>query len=451
LPPKIHTDIPSRVGTDFVQAFEVRLVEKTTSSWEFWFGLIEQYVLDNGDAQVHIDYTVDGHRLGRWCSSQRVKYLRDELAPDQAARLEDLPGWSWQRNDDRWEKGFALLLAYVDSHGHALVGAREVFQGFPLGSWAANQRRAYRRDELEHDRRQRLDTVPAWVWSLEEERWERGFDYLVQYVAHYKHSRVPQPFTNDDGFRLGAWVNFQRTRFNRGALETERAERLAVLPGWVWRASEAKWEEGFERLREYADEHGNVRVPRDYKPDGFKLRIWATNQRTKFGKLSRDRQRRLQDLPGWNEYGHNAKWEAGFQRLLDFVQEHGDAKVLRSYEVEGYPLGSWVMTQRQEFRKGTLSAERQERLARLPGWDWDRRIGKWDEGLQHLIEYVNDNGLANPASSYIAPDGYRLGAWTQQQRYLHNKTGQLHAERKKQLEKLPGWDWNPPRGAAARH
>ena len=49
------------------------------------------------------------------------------------------------------------------------------------------------------------------------------------------------------------------------------------------------------------------------------------------------------------------KWEAGFQRLLDYVNEHGDAKVERPYEIDGYPLGTWAMTQRQQFRKGKLS------------------------------------------------------------------------------------------------
>jgi predicted helicase len=49
LPEKIHTDIPaSRVGAGFVRAFEVRLVEQTTASWEFWFGLLEQFVERNG-------------------------------------------------------------------------------------------------------------------------------------------------------------------------------------------------------------------------------------------------------------------------------------------------------------------------------------------------------------------------------------------------------------------
>ena len=43
LPTKIHVDVPTKVGADFAAAFDVRLVERTTITWEFWFGLLEQF------------------------------------------------------------------------------------------------------------------------------------------------------------------------------------------------------------------------------------------------------------------------------------------------------------------------------------------------------------------------------------------------------------------------
>jgi Helicase conserved C-terminal domain len=52
LPDKIHVDVPAKVGADFARAFGVRLVEQTTTSWEFWFGLLEKYVAENGTARV---------------------------------------------------------------------------------------------------------------------------------------------------------------------------------------------------------------------------------------------------------------------------------------------------------------------------------------------------------------------------------------------------------------
>jgi hypothetical protein len=146
-------------------------------------------------------------------------------------------------------------------------------------------------------------------------------------------------------------------------------------------------------------------------------------------------------VPGWDDYSHNAKWEAGFQRLLDYVKENGTAAVPRPYVVEGYPLGSWVMTKRQEFKKGTLSQERKQLLQELPGWTEDAQAAKWEEGFRHLVEYVEENGHACPPSDCVSND-YRLGPWIGQQR-LHFAKETLRADRTDRLDKLPGWEWEP--------
>lgn len=290
--------------------------------------------------------------------------------------------------------------------------------------------------------------LPGWTWDPVADRWEEGgFSRLVDYMERHGDARVPQSYLVD-GYNLGSWVNTQRSRHNQKRLESDRAQRLAELPGWVWSAREAKWDEGFQHLREFAQAHRNVAVPIDYEAHGFKLRNWLVNNRVKFARLSQDRQRRLQALPGWDNYSHDVKWEKGFQHLIAYVKERGDAKVERSYVVDGYPLGSWAMTQRLEFTKGRLAKDRVERLAALPGWDWDRRRSKWEEGHDRLVEYLQRNG-SPPPQGYVDETGYRLAAWVSQQRHL-NRTGELDPDRWERMNKLRGWEWNPPRGAVAR-
>ena len=55
-----------------------------------------------------------------------------------------------------------------------------------------------------------------------------------------------------------------------------------------------------------------------------------------------DRERRLQELPGWLWNPHVDRWEKDFRRLMDYVERHGDARTPQSYTVDGYPLGRWV-------------------------------------------------------------------------------------------------------------
>lgn len=64
------------------------------------------------------------------------------------------------------------------------------------------------------------------------------------------------------------------------------------------------------------------------------------------------------------------QWEEGFSRLLEYVERHADARVPKSYTVDGYNLGGWVNNQRSVHSRGSLDAERERRLVDVPGWKW---------------------------------------------------------------------------------
>jgi predicted helicase len=52
IPDKIHLDVTRDVSQEFSDAFDVRLVEQTSESWEWWYGLLKRYVQEHGDARV---------------------------------------------------------------------------------------------------------------------------------------------------------------------------------------------------------------------------------------------------------------------------------------------------------------------------------------------------------------------------------------------------------------
>ena len=89
----------------------------------------------------------------------------------------------------------------------------------------------------------------------------------------------------------------QRDTYRRGKLSEDRAERLSALKGWLWDPIDAAWEEKFSELLAYVEQHGNAAVKRDGSPLGG----WVKKQRDTYrrGKLSADRFKRLDKLPGW--------------------------------------------------------------------------------------------------------------------------------------------------------
>ena len=64
VPAKINFDLPARIGNDFIEAFGVRLVNETSASWEFWFGLLQRFAEREGHCRVVQTWTENGYASG---------------------------------------------------------------------------------------------------------------------------------------------------------------------------------------------------------------------------------------------------------------------------------------------------------------------------------------------------------------------------------------------------
>ena len=443
LPVKIHNDLPFTVGTEFARAFDVRLVEQTTLPWDFWFGLLGKYVAENGTARVPFTAMVRGYKLGQWINAQRNAYVAGVLSPERTKRLESLPGWTWNARLERWEDGYDALCRYVDEFGDARVQYQCVYKGFKLGIWVTTQRRTYALGKLERERQERLLQLPGWMWDVNEEQWEEGFDHLVEFVERTGTARMPRKYIDDSGFALGAWVNTQRQLGNRGDLDPARVKRLEALPGWSWHMKNDAWDEKFSLLMEYASQHGNPNVPSAYVFKGVTLGSWAAVQRraAAAGRLDPDRYRRLDNLPGWVWLTFDARWEESFGKLLKYVEREGTSFVPMSYNLGGYALGGWVSLQRTKKASRELSEDRQRRLEALPGWVWDVKGEQWEAAFALLQRYTKAEGNPDVPGGHVF-EGYKLGDWVERQRSAYTK-GKLSTDRERRLEAVKGWQWNP--------
>ena len=430
LPEKIRLDIPAKVGVDFANAFDVRLVEQTTPSWEFWYGLLERYVAENGTSRVPQSGVFEGFKLGQWVSIQRYKW--ETLSDDRRQRLQPLPGWTLDTRTDQWEEGFRQLQEYVAQHGDARVRDDHVANdGYNLGKWVGKQRAKWQ--SLSEGQRQRLLGLPGWTLDAREAMWEQGFRLLKDYTGEYGHARPPRG-CEVEGVDLESWVRRQRSTWD--SLSDERRHRLQQLPGWTLDTRADRWEAGFQRLDEYVEEHGNARVPQSYVVDGYALGKWLSVQRRTWDSISDERRHRLQQLPGWALHARDERWEEGFGHLQRYVGENGTARVPQSCAFDGFNLGLWVANQRGRWNK--LSDERRHRLQSLPGWTLDAKAAFWEEGFHHLQRYAEENGNTSVPQRYIV-DGFKLGVWINTQRINWSK---LDEQRQQRLQKLPGWTGN---------
>jgi superfamily II DNA or RNA helicase len=446
LPPEIKFDLPEGVSPKFATAFATRLVEATSAVWEEWFGRLESYVAESGNARPPADYSDEGgNALGGWVSLQRTRRTKGRLSDERADRLESLPGWSWDPKEDAWNGYFDELVAYVATNGHAAVPTSLALpDGRRLGMWASGQRTHRAKGQLSDDKVERLEALPGWSWDLKEDEWNGYFDELVAYVEEHGTSRVERRHVTASGLKLGAWVGGTRSYRSRGKLRADRIKRLEGLPFWTWDAYESDFDDGLAALATWVDQHGHTRVPARTESNGIVLARWVSKRRSEYssGALSQDRIERLEAIPGWIWDQRAEEIQEWLDALSEFVSEHGHAEVPSGYvNSAGKRLGMWVAHQRTKRRRGSLEESIGEFVEGLPGWVWDPSEEKWEVAFTELETFAGVEGHSRPRQKHETLGGLRLGHWVAVQRQFFKKN-QLSPERVVRLEALPGWVWD---------
>lgn len=282
--------------------------------------------------------------------------------------------------------------------------------------------------------------------------WEVGFAHLEAYYVANRNACVPYHYkvtSTAPPFPLGRWVSTQRKNFRTGALSRTRFARLSAL-SFVWDAWDASWEEGYSHLLAFRRVRGNAVVLRnDPSLDRtFPLGKWVQEQRKAgtAGKLTADRRARLDELDFvWNR--RDASWERGYAHLQAYIKANGDSLVPTGYEVDSvsppFQLGLWVANQRNDAKRGELTAARRARLECL-GFAWSAFDERWENGFRHFAAFVEATGQTRVDRDARSLDGtFPLGGWVVTQR-RDVRRGRMTSERRARLDAL-GFDWVSPK------
>lgn len=421
----------------FNRLSKIGMVWEFEDSWNVKYQAAKRFYYENGHLDIPADYvTKDGVHLGRWYRSVKDSYRLGRLSLEKQRQLEEI-GMKWDSVNDRtWSLFFGLAKEYYQKHGNLNINAKyETEDGVKLGSWISSQRYSYNNGNLSEERIAMLESIGI-SWQRDISRWEEG---LLHALAYFEKNACLNPsadYVSDDAFPLGRWIATQRRKYQAGKLTESRISQLEKLK-IDWNPSEALWQEGYRNALEYSKAHGNLYVPSAFVTDsGYKLGAWLNNQRTKYktGKLSKEHTVILEkNGMTWNL--QEAKWYEGYSYAQSYFRQHKNLNVTQDCVTEdGFPLGSWITTQRKYYKKGKLTDEKVKLLEML-NIVWNPLDDIWENGFSHAVRYAETADINAVKPSYCSPDGYKLGEWLRGQKRQYPK-GKLGAERQARLENI---------------
>ena len=136
-------------------------------AWQHGFEVAKKYHDTYGDLLVAGKYVdPEGYPLGQWILKTRQQKLNGCLKEERIAQMDEI-GMVWSIFDAKWEKAYALAVAYYEENGNLNIPRSYVTAaGERLGQWGASQQWAYPKGKLTEERIAKLDEIGM--------RWEKS-------------------------------------------------------------------------------------------------------------------------------------------------------------------------------------------------------------------------------------------------------------------------------------
>ena len=244
--------------------------------------------------------------------------------------------------------------------------------------------------------------------------WLHYFGLLDDFKAIHGHCNVPK--RSIENLSLAWWVGTQRKLFRKKSpkLTPERIAKLDTI-GLEWDLKEIAWEEKFIELCEFTKVHGHCIVPTNYE-ENPSLGRWISSQRLLYNKnkLSVKRSNKLNAINFvfelWNE-----SWQRQFDNLYKFKLEYGHCNVPKKFVDK--QLVTWVVTQRERYKKNELTAKQREQLDDI-GFQWEHVADTiWNTQYTELCKFKKAHGHCKVPKKYAINQSLALWVGTQRRKY----------------------------------
>mmetsp|Transcript_20231 Transcript_20231/g.35972 ORF Transcript_20231/g.35972 Transcript_20231/m.35972 type:complete len:774 (-) Transcript_20231:96-2417(-) len=434
------------------------------------------YKEEHGHPNVPVKYQKDV-QLGSWVSGLRTK----KKAYDKDGDVMDLEDEGWSLDNEEEVVKEEVVANNDTTNNDSNTPTTPI----------ANQK------YLNTERISRLESL-GFSWSMAKPKakpksWDERLDELKQWREDHGTYKVPR------GESLGEWLHNQRTLYGKRDTKfmTKKAPRLEEI-GYTFDVREnnsVSWDDRFQQLVEYHQEHGNFEVPwpvseeddgigdgdvgnSDETVEKYKFYKWVARLHNEYrayekgthSKLNAERVDKLKNVnfqfkgpksrgrPSTSNYALVPKisWEKRIQQLESFKADTGHLDIDHNYK-HCSNLGGWAAetsTLYKNWKEGSqqLSEDMIAKFNQLIGLGFKFDVSSyyennrsWEDHYAVLLKFKEgNNGSARVPLKYKAD--LRLGKWVQTQRQQYkllqdgSKKSKLSEDRIERLEGA-GFEW----------
>ena len=263
--------------------------------------------------------------------------------------------------------------------------------------------------------------------------WDLMYALACEYHEEHGNLNIPYDHLTPEGYALGKWLATQknvRKGLAKGALTDDQIQKLDAL-GINWDGLiDGRWNQKFNALCAYYEEHGDLDVPRGYiDSSGVKLYEWVKKLRTyrssslQIKYLTPERIAALDSMGMiWDKTDH--VWERNYEAAVAYYQEHGSLNMPHNYKTpDGIRLFRWVKHTQDVYRDSmgaSLTEEQKTRLEaigmKLPSVR--EMEDAWQKGYLVAREFSEVNGHLDVPLVYKTESGFNLGRWIAHERTI---------------------------------
>ena len=239
----------------------------------------------------------------------------------------------------------------------------------------------------------------------------------MDYRDEFGNVLVKNEYSTEDGYSLGYWV--ATIEPEKHLLDQDQIKKLDDI-GFIWEPKkEAKWEEMFNKVSKLKEKtKGFYASDENIKAFGKELFTWINHTKAfyKKGDLSSERINKLNSIKFiWET---EDLWDERFENLKKIHEEKGKLPINFKFK-DGVKLSSWIVSNRNNLKKGKLSSERKKKLLSI-GIVENKYQDDWDKSFNVLKIYFDRFGDTDVPLEYLL-NNMKLGYWVARQKKLYEK------------------------------